>query len=435
MTKGVLRLLDTLFKSHQCSPFFKYIMKKTTDTIFKKVSLISQVALDSMVQDDHLTIIKKFTDGAIDIFEADFGFAWWKFHDNEKYKLAYKSLTTPYEPTYPRKNAGNDIARANKKPFFDSFVQKKNYMFDISLYLKSYIIVPIFYNDLIYGSLVLCYKKQHVFSPDELDLAVILGNTTAQTITIHRFNEKEYEALKKAELLKDTKRLLKEEKLKTEFIANATHELRTPIAIIKGNVDLALLKKNKKPKSPLSVFHAINTEISHISGIISDLTLIASRKIALKHRIISEDVDIKTLINKVVSRFNILAQQKNISLNTSGVTSVIIKGDRVYLEKMLANLVKNSIMYGRVNGHTKIKTVASKKSISIHIEDDGIGISREDLPHIFERFYRADKSHNSDGNSTGLGLAIVKWAAEIHGGKVSVKKLKKGTVFTVTLPM
>jgi signal transduction histidine kinase len=98
--------------------------------------------------------------------------------------------------------------------------------------------------------------------------------------------------------------------------------------------------------------------------------------------------------------------------------------------------VKNSIIYGNKKGKTVISTSKSKGFITIAVADNGIGITDEDLPHVFERFYRADKSHNLDGNSIGLGLAIVKWIAEIHGGSVSVKKSKKGgSVFSVLLPI
>ncbi|MFZ3085990.1 MAG: HAMP domain-containing sensor histidine kinase, partial [Candidatus Hydromicrobium sp.] len=141
-----------------------------------------------------------------------------------------------------------------------------------------------------------------------------------------------------------------------------------------------------------------------------------------------------------VGRCKAIAFKKNISITARKIPSLIILGDKVYLEKMLANLIKNSIVYGNKNGHTEILAEESKGFIIISVTDDGIGISKEDLPHVFERFYRADKSHSSDGNSMsmsmGLGLSIVKWVAEAHGGKVSAKNIKnKGSVFSVSLPI
>jgi PAS domain S-box-containing protein len=241
---------------------------------------------------------------------------------------------------------------------------------------------------------------------------------------------------KKIELIKETERLFEEEKLKVASIADATHELRTPIAIIKGNVDLALNSSTKNTRSPNSALRAIDSEVKHISGILSDLTLITSRGGELKNRIVFGDVNLNSVIKDVVSRAKVLAYKKNISINSAKIPNVIIYGDKEYLEKMIANLVKNTIIHGNQDGHTKIYTKKSPGFITINVSDDGIGISKEDLPHVFERFYRADKSHRSDGNSIGLGLSIVKWVAEAHGGKVSVKKMKgNGSVFSVTLPI
>ena len=243
----------------------------------------------------------------------------------------------------------------------------------------------------------------------------------------------DYEVIAK---IKETKRLLEEERWKVASIADATHELRTPLAIIKGNVDLAMRDKSKNPKSPRSTLRAINYEIKHLSGILSDLTLITSKKEGLKNRIIFDKVNLKSIVAVVVARCKALAYRKNISITTKNIPSLILLGDKVYLEKMLTNLVKNSIIYGNKDGHTEIFTKQSKGFIKISVADDGIGISDEDLPHVFERFYRADKSHNSDENSIGLGLSIVKWIAEAHGGTVSAENLKKkGSVFNISLPI
>jgi len=529
-------------------------MKNAKTTISKKIVLLNQTTLDSMMGRDNITIIKNFTEAGIKILEADFGFAWWKFLNNEKYQLAYKSPSTPYEPTIPRESAGNYIARTTKKPFFDSEVKKKNYVFDISRYLKSYIIIPIYYNEFTYGNLVLCYKKNHFFTENEIDLATILGTTTAQTITIYRliaserearaYSEKQgahFKALienineviihvgdngkvlyvspsagkilggdvkkmvgkniskvlysekgkkknylekilkeknkssvtefsykkdgsiiffesissrmagdaggmvlnirdvterKKLESMKESARLLKEEQFKAQSIADASHELRTPLAIIKGTIDLAMQMRHKNANAPISALRSIDYEIKHLSGILSDLTLLTSPKDQLKKNASYGKVNIKSVVAGVAERLKILAHEKKISIKVKRMPAITFLGNEAYLERMLVNLVENSIKYGNQNGRTVIDAVKSKDSVKISISDDGIGIPKEDLPYIFERFYRADKSHNSLGNSTGLGLAVVKWIAEIHGGTVSARSVKGiGTVFSVSLPI
>jgi len=241
---------------------------------------------------------------------------------------------------------------------------------------------------------------------------------------------------KRLSLIKETERQLEEERLKVESIADAAHELRTPLAIIKGNVDLAMQSKGKNPKSPKSAFRAINYEIKHLSGILSDLNSVTSKAWDLKNRIVYEKVNLKDLIKICAARSRAFAYKKKISITAIKIPDINILGDRGYLEKMLINLLKNSIIYGNVNGHTKIYTEKTKNHITICVEDDGVGISEKDSLHVFERFYRADKYHRSGGNSMGLGLAIVKWIAEVHGGTVGVKNSKKkGSIFSVTLPL
>ncbi|MDP3012043.1 MAG: PAS domain-containing sensor histidine kinase [Candidatus Hydromicrobium sp.] len=284
-----------------------------------------------------------------------------------------------------------------------------------------------------YEDLPLETKSGQSIEVEFVSNSYMVGKTLVIQCNIRDITER-----KKLELVKETDRLLEEERLKVASIADATHELRTPLAIIKGNVDLAMQNKSKNPKPPRSALRAINYEIKHLSNILSDLTLITSKKGELQNRIVYDKVNLRSLVTVVVGRCKAIAYKKNISITARKIPSLIILGDKVYLEKMLANLIKNSIVYGNKNGHTEILAEESKGFIIISVTDDGIGISKEDLPHVFERFYRADKSHSSDGNSIGigLGLSIVKWVAEAHGGKVSAKNIKnKGSVFSVSLPI
>ncbi len=235
---------------------------------------------------------------------------------------------------------------------------------------------------------------------------------------------------KKLAMVKETEKLLEEEKFKIQSIADVTHELRTPLAIIKGNVDLAL----KKLKPNGQVFSDISHEVDHLSGIISDLAMITSFGPQLKGRVNFGKLDLKELVVRAVNRCRTLAEARNISIKTS-VSSVIIVGDKFFLEKMLINLIRNSIIYGKKNGQSKIILKKSRGLVCIEVADNGIGISKEDLPHIFKRFFKADKSHTYTENSTGLGLSIVKWIAEVHDGEVSARSVEgKGSVFSVTLP-
>lgn len=269
-----------------------------------------------------------------------------------------------------------------------------------------------------------------------VEVEFVSNSYMAGNVLVIQCNIRDITERRRLELIKETKRLLDEERLKVESIADATHELRTPIAIIKGNVDLALQNQAKSRRSPKKALRAINYEVKHLSSILTDLSLVTSKAWELKNRILFEEVDLRTLIGVVIERCKPLAHKKNISITASRIPPVTFVGDKMYLEKMFINLVKNSIIYGNKNGYIKISARQSDGVIATRVADNGIGISKEDLPHVFERFYRADKFHSSGGNSIGLGLAIVKWIAEIHAGTVKAESVKgKGSVFSVSLPL
>ena len=268
-----------------------------------------------------------------------------------------------------------------------------------------------------------------------VDVEFVSNSYIAGAKLVIQCNIRDITERKRVDAIKESRRLLELERLRVESIADATHELRTPLAIIKGNVDLAMRRGGKASKSPKQALRSINHEIQHLSGILSDLSLITSKAWELKNRIIYEDVNLKSLVSVTLRRCGALAYKKNISLASKEIPDLTILGDRVYLEKMLTNLVKNSIIYGRKDGKTVVTAKRSEGFVVIRVADNGIGISKEDMPHVFERFYRADKYHSSGGNSIGLGLSIVKWVAETHGGEVDVTSTKgKGSVFSVFLP-
>lgn len=403
-------------------------------SISQKIALLNQTTLDSLTERNILKVIENFTCAGLKILEADFGFAWWLTPEKTKYHLIYKSSNTPYEPELPRGRGGNYQAEKTRMPFFVEHARTENYEegFDVSPYMKSYVIIPITYATHMYGSVVICYKDQHIFSEIDKELASSVGNATAQAITIHNFIERDHNnALASAQL----EARLGEEKVRTEFIVNATHEIRTPLAIILGSADLALMKKDLSA-SATSAFKTIEHEVEHLSALISDLSILTSEEVTFKDKGSFENIDINEVIEVVAKRCAVISRKKKIDIQVSNTPKLIVFGHRVQLERLFLNLVTNSIHYGKDGGWTKIKTVKTDNKAVIQVSDNGIGISQDDLPKIFNRFFRAEKSRGRDGGGTGLGLAIVRMIARAHNGDVEVESaLDKGSCFTVSIPL
>ncbi len=400
--------------------------------MLQKLTLLNKTILDYLAEGDDLKIAKAFTEVGVKILEADFGFVWFNHSlRDEDWKLVYK-YKVPFTPINPRAGGRNYKVVTSRKIYYQENLKNVPDADFLKKHMKSFVIIPISYREQAYGTIVLCFKKEETFSSEKRILCEFLGNGIAQVISSHRSRER-------AQQLKDTEMLLAQEKLKTEFITNATHELRTPLAIIQGNVDLAMQVgqgSEKYQKSSRATLRAITTEVRHLSDILADLALMSSKEDKMNAKIVFAKVDLKKLIKKAIARCRTLSYRKKISITASSIPDVVFVGDKAYLEKMLVNIIKNSITYGNKNGHTEIKTTIRAGFVVIEISDDGIGISKEDAPHIFERFYRADKSHTSTDHSRGLGLAIVKWIVEVHLGSVEVKSTKgKGSSFTVSLPL
>jgi signal transduction histidine kinase len=231
-----------------------------------------------------------------------------------------------------------------------------------------------------------------------------------------------------------TKKLVNAERLKSEFIADASHELRTPLAIIKSNVDLALGKKSRHLINPHEALAKINSEVSGISRIISELTAITQYGQTTPRGLSLEKIHLKKLLITLVEKYSVLIRNKMIGVHVNIPPSLIVHGDREKLEKLFNNLIVNALRYGKKSGYLRITARKIEDSVTIDFRDNGTGIPSHDLPHIFERFYRVDKTRNRDGG-VGLGLAICKEIAETHGGKITVvSTYGKGSVFSVVLP-
>ncbi|GHO92846.1 two-component sensor histidine kinase [Reticulibacter mediterranei] len=223
------------------------------------------------------------------------------------------------------------------------------------------------------------------------------------------------------------------------FVADASHELRTPVAAIRSLTDVALLKSltNEKQiaEKYISTLSNINTEAQRLGSLISDLLLLArvdEGETALQQ----EAVHLDMLINAVLINAQPLAMERNITIKKQITTSVIVPGNEGRLIQMMMNLVDNAIKYTHPGGYVTLQLTEEAHEACLRVIDTGIGIPAEHLPHIFERFYRVDPAHSSQGGSSGLGLAIVKWIVYAHDGSISAESEPgSGSTFTVRLPM
>ena len=218
-----------------------------------------------------------------------------------------------------------------------------------------------------------------------------------------------------------------------QFSSDASHELRTPLTVLKGQSELAL-GKQRKPEEYQEVISSNLEEVQYMSKVLEDLFLLSKsdeNQIALDF----ESVDLKSLIEEVCKHAEIIASEKNIKIVIAYLEPVQVYGDPVRLRQMIWNVVVNGIKYTQHDGEVKISVQDKGDGVLIIIQDNGIGISEEDLPLVFNRFYRVDKARSRQEGGTGLGLSICKFIVGAHKGSINLKsKLGEGTKFKITLP-
>lgn len=217
-----------------------------------------------------------------------------------------------------------------------------------------------------------------------------------------------------------------------QFVEDLSHELKTPLTVMKGEFEVAL-KKMRSSEEYESILKSGLEEINKITSLVENLLMIARLE---SNQIAPEitAVELAGLVSNIVSDMKVLADQKQIQLAFSGPSSQPIKGDTNQLKRLFVNLIDNAIKYTPPGGRISIYMDRDNGNVSIRIVDTGKGIPKEELDHIFDRFYRVDKSRSSIG--FGLGLSIVKSIAEMHKGTVTVSSQPgQGTTFNIRLPL
>ena len=220
-----------------------------------------------------------------------------------------------------------------------------------------------------------------------------------------------------------------------EFVSNVSHELKTPITSIKVLAD-SLLSQQDVPNEVYREFmQDIGAEIDREDKIINDLlALVKMDKKASGLNITS--VDVVLLTEVVLKRMKPIAQRRNIDLTLESKRTITAEIDEVKISLVIMNLVENAIKYNRDNGWVKVELDADHQYFTVKVMDSGIGIPGDSLDHIYERFYRVDKSRSREIGGTGLGLAIARNAVLMHRGTIDVTStVDEGTTFTVKIPL
>ena len=218
-----------------------------------------------------------------------------------------------------------------------------------------------------------------------------------------------------------------------QFSSDASHELRTPLTVLKGQNEL-ILSKQRKPEEYQEVISSNLEEINYMSKVLEDL-FVLSKSDENQVNLDYKPVDLRALVEEVFKHAEILAEEKNIKIIIAFLEPIEIKGDEVRLRQMVWNVLQNGIKYTQQGGELKISLQNEGDFALLTIQDTGIGIPEEDLPLIFNRFYRVDKARTRDEGGSGLGLSICRQIAEAHKGKIEVEsKLGVGTRFKICLP-
>ncbi len=236
-------------------------------------------------------------------------------------------------------------------------------------------------------------------------------------------------------LFHDITELKRLDQIRSDFVANVSHELRTPLSILRGYIE-TLLDNPKPSREELARILAIMERHSKRLGLLVEDLLSLAQLESSNATLALSVVRVEELFNNVVRdwREKLAAKNLKVIVDVSPDASTL-RADETRLQEVLYNLLENAAKYSREKGQIQLQAGRRGPETVLSVSDDGTGISKEDLPRIFERFYRADKARSRELGGTGLGLAIVKHIAQLHGGRVEAEsELGKGTTIRVVLP-
>ncbi|MDP8924567.1 MAG: ATP-binding protein [Chloroflexota bacterium] len=219
-----------------------------------------------------------------------------------------------------------------------------------------------------------------------------------------------------------------------QFTADASHELRTPLAMLRGQIELALDRPRSAEEYEATLV-SLGDDVRRMEGLLGDLLTLA-RADAGRLPLVPEPLDLADLATDVAAAMEPLASARGVRLTRSGGGALPIVADQTRLTQLLVNLLDNAVKYTPDGGTVTVSTGRDAGQAILSVADTGIGVAPEHLPHLFERFYRADAARARAEGGAGLGLSISRWIAEAHGGRIDIEsRLGEGTTVTVRLPV
>ncbi len=242
-------------------------------------------------------------------------------------------------------------------------------------------------------------------------------------------------------VLRDVTEEFRIEKLRRDFVANVSHEIRTPLSMLQGYSEALLDDIAATPEERREMVQVIHEESQRMGRLVQDLLDLA--KMEAGHLdLVLRRVNVSQLLQRIHRKYAALAKDRGIALEWRAEEQLVLEqADEDRMEQVLANLLSNAIRHTPPGKAIRLSarrvTAGGGDWVELEVADEGMGIPAEDLPYIFERFYKADKARKRDGGGgTGLGLAIVRHLVEAHGGEIHVRsELGKGTTFTVRIPV
>lgn len=299
----------------------------------------------------------------------------------------------------------------------------------ILLAVIAYFLIRFSIENFIYNKVKIIYKNIHDLKiGSEQDEDEVVRSTDLDMVTRE---VSEWAAQRKNEI----QNLKERENFRREFIGNISHELKTPIFNIQGYMLTLLDGALDDPEINRKYLRRANKSVDRMINMVDDLEMISnleSNRVQLSY----SDFNILELVKEVMEMLESNASERKISLKFKKEYDKPIKvhADRAKIEQVIINLMANAIKYGKEKGAVEVRFYDMHKQVLIEISDDGVGIPQEDIPRVFERFYRVDKSRSRDAGGTGLGLSIVKHIMEAHKQAINARSSENsGSTFSFTL--